>query len=240
MRFLKPAALTALILAYAAAHATHCTNGATNWPTCTPASPAPSTSTSSTASATAAADASAAQHQGQHQGQQQNAVGIGQGGNVSDASSFSSHMYVLPAPVFTPPMAAVDCPAGVSITNDAASIGWNFASVAHGRTDNSDCVLIALRNAYVEQCQYASAKQVQDLLTAKLLPGFKSSGTAYLDLTRAECDALKLPPLPTQPTLIYVPTVELPVVKPRKRVKTVLPCERVLAPGQTWQCKAKK
>ncbi len=149
-------------------------------------------------------------------------------------------MYVLPAPVFTPPMAAVDCPAGVDITNEALAIGWNAVSAARGHTDNSACVLITLRNAYVEQCQFASAKQVQDLLTAKMLPGFAASSTVYLDLTLAECDALHAPPK-AETVFLPVPQVVLPEVKakPRKRVHTVLPCERMLMESKTWQCKPK-
>ncbi len=138
-------------------------------------------------------------------------------------------MYVLPAPVFTPPMAAVECPAGVKISNEAVALGWNFVSAARGSTDNSDCVLIVIRNAYVEQCQYASAKQVQDGIASKHLAGFERSKTVYLDLTQAECTAFKAPPVTVRTEYITIapaPAVALskvaPAPKPAKRHKTVL------------------
>lgn len=172
-------------------------------------------------------------------------AGGGGGGGGGSVSSGDNNLFVLPSPVFTPPMAPVDCPAGVDITNEAFSLGWSAVSAARGHTDNSACVLITLRNSYVDQCQYASAKQVQDLLTAKLLPGFKSSGTRYIDLTTAECAALKAPPVqkavaapePMAPVVYVDMPADPPKAAPKKRVRT--DCDRVLAPGMTWQCRPK-
>jgi hypothetical protein len=209
-----------------------------------PTAPSPGPAT---ASADASAGASAGASSSQRQGQQQ-AQGQGQSAEVNSANNFggdSSRLYVFPAPVFVPPMAAVQCPAGVRVSNEAAAIGWNFASIAKGSTDNSDCVLIMLRNAYVEQCQYQSAKQVQDLLTAKHLPGFKASGTVYLDLTRAECDALKTPVIERKQELVYVPVPALPraseaasapaPAKPRH--KTVFKAPKCSVPASVPACR---
>lgn len=143
-------------------------------------------------------------------------------------------------------MAAVQCPTP-RIENRALSVGWGFLSVARGDTTTDDCTAITMRNAYIEQCQYASAKQAQDLLTARALPGFKASGTVYLDLTRAECDALKAPPpAPAEVryvTILPTPEVKLPQVpaKPaKKRVRTAIPCEKEQVEKKVWQCKAKR
>lgn len=175
------------------------------------------------ASAGSTSGASAAARQRQQQQQAQSA----EANNSNSLGGDSSRLYVLPSPVFTPPMAAVACPGGVDITNEAVSLGWNAVSAARGHTDNSACVLITLRNAYVEQCQYASAKQVQDLLTAKHLPAFKSSSTVYLDLTHQECAAFKAPPVTVRTEYVTIgpaPVVELPKVKPqpKKRHRAVL------------------
>jgi hypothetical protein len=233
---------------------------ATGTPTPPPATPAPTTITSGAAAGAAAGAVSGSRsdavsnsgaaaganatggsatggnaaggsaRQGQGQAQRQAATS---GASITDNGSTSTEnsMYVLPSPVFTPPMAAVNCPAGVEITNEAFSLGWSAISAARGHTDNSACVLITLRNAYVEQCQYASAKQVQDLLTAKMLPGFVASGTAYLDLTRGECDALRAPVAPvvrTETVYISVPApAAAPVaVPPKKRIRTVFPVKK--------------
>lgn len=224
---------------------------ATGTPTPPTPSPQPTTSTSSAEAAAAAAakakaGASASAQQGQQQGQGQDQGQQQTGGTLSDSSSSSSRMYVLPSPVFTPPMAAVQCPTP-RIENRALSIGWGFLSVARGDTITDDCTAIAMRNAYVEQCQYASAKQVQDLLSARALPGFKASGTVYLDLTRAECDALRAPPpAPTEVryiTILPTPDVKLhpvPAKPAKKRVRTAIPCEREQVAKQVWQCKAKR
>lgn len=183
-----------------------------------PPSPTPAPATSADAHATASATANsqagaaanAQQAQGQQQGQGQGQSQSSTGGTMSDSSSSRFNAYALPAPVFTPPMARVECPTP-RIENRAISVGWGFVSAARGDTTTDDCTAIALRNAYVEQCQYASAKQVQDLLTAKVLPGFKSSTVVYLDLTQGECTALKAPPLPpAPPQIIYVPAPTAP------------------------------
>lgn len=201
---LRISLVLALAIGFAASQA--CANG----------SPPPTPTPSPPVSATAGSDASA--RQGQQQGQQQGqAQQANSGASISQGSdSFRSSLWVLPAPVFTPPMAAIDCPAGVKITNEAAAIGWNFASVARGSTDNSDCVLIAVRNAYVEQCQYGSAKQVQDGIASKHLAGFERSKTVYLDLTHKECSDLRAPPVTVRTEYVYLPSpvVELPKVKP--------------------------
>ncbi len=121
------------------------------------------------------------------------------GGGESNASNAlnegdsSTRMWVLPGPTFTPPMAPVSCPSAM-ITQDSIGIGWNFISRPTAKTDTSDCTLIQMRNAKVDTCQYASAKQIEDLLVQKHLEKFKPSDVGgFVDLNPRECAALKMP-----------------------------------------------
>lgn len=183
-----------------------------------PAAPAPSsTATSSSQAAAQAAAAAAAKAGASATGgtatsavgdvaPQQTVGGQSMGGQSIGGDSVSSRAWSLFAqpPAFTPPMAPIAGCAPV-ITQEAAS-GWLIvggASKASAKTDPTDCTLIALRNAKVDQCQYASAKQIEDLLTAKLLPGFKPSTVEFADLAPAACAALKAPPKP-EPEVRYV------------------------------------
>lgn len=204
--------LMALILTPTLAHATGKPE---------PVTPAP---TSSTSSATAASQAKAgASAKG---GSANSAVGdvapvqtVGgqsMGGQSIGGDSVSSRAWSLFAqpPAFTPPMAPIAGCAPV-ITQEATS-GWLIvggASKATGKTDPTDCTLIALRNAKVEQCQYASAKQIEDMLTAKLLPGFKPSAVEFADLAPAACAALKAPQKP-EPEVRYVSAFPAPASAP--------------------------
>jgi len=108
----------------------------------------------------------------------------------SNSNDDETNTYVLPAPVLLPSMAAVPC-ASAMIKNDAFSIGWNFISVGKGQTDTTDCTLITLRNSKVEACQYASAKQIEDMLIAKYLPAFVPSAGTMRDMSTEECAAAK-------------------------------------------------
>ena len=109
-----------------------------------------------------------------------------------------------------------------AITQSARS-GWLLiggASVADSKTDPTDCTLMLLRNAKVDACQYASAKQVEDLMIAKLLPAFKASAGTYPDLTPTECAAVKAPPKPAEVRYVslYAPP-ECTPGKPEPRSK---------------------
>lgn len=160
------------------------------------------------------------------------------GATITDSSSTMSRnsLYVLPAPVFVPPMAKVECPSP-TIRQSAFAIGWNFLSVSDSSTDTDSCTAITLYNAYVARCMYASAKQVQDLLAAKVLgAGFKPSDAFYLDLTAAECAALTGPAPVHNHTHITYESVHVPtqrsmpppaLKKPKKRSGVHAPCQRV-------------
>lgn len=200
-----------------------------------PAAPAPSSTATSISQAAAQAAAAAAAKAGASAtatggaatsavgdvAPQQTVGGQSMGGQSIGGDSVSSRAWSLFAqpPAFTPPMAPIAGCAPV-ITQEAAS-GWLIvggASKASAKTDPTDCTLIALRNAKVEACQYASAKQIEDLLTAKLLPGFKASaGEGFVDLDTRACAALKAPPKP-EPELryvtIYQPSTECKAAEP--------------------------
>jgi hypothetical protein len=157
----------------------------------------------------------------------------------SNGGSFKSNMWVLPAPVFTPPLPMiVGCP-GANIEQFAAAIGWSFASIAKASVNTDNCTAITLYNSYVATCKYASAQQVLDLLSAKILPGFKRADIILVDLDAAKCNALLAPV--TNITNVRYETINTlpaprPTVVPKKRkVVAKPPCQRVLS--TVWQCK---
>lgn len=202
--------------------------------------PAPSASSSSQAAAVAAAAAKAGANASAAGGAATSAVGDVAPVQSIGGDSVSSRAWSLFAqpPAFTPPMAPIAGCAPV-ITQEAAS-GWLIvggASKATGKTDPTDCTLIAIRNAKVEACQYASAKQIEDLLTTKLLPGFKpSAAEGFADLDTRACAALKAPPKP-EPEVRYVAAfppapAPTPVAAPACTPPIVLPPPRLGAPGQ--------
>jgi hypothetical protein len=100
-------------------------------------------------------------------------------------------------PAFTPPMPAIaNCAAHV---RQNASSGWIIFggySQATAEADPSHCTLLDIRNAKVEACQYADAQRIEDLLAAKLLPGYESAGAKHANLTPEQCRMVKNPPPP--------------------------------------------
>lgn len=143
-------------------------------------------------------------------------------GSYSDDDSF----YVLPAPVFTPPLPAINSPC-TNTAQQAFSIGWSAFSQASGGTNTDNCVAIEMYNAALKACRYATAGQIMDLLTAKVLAGFQvPPRSGLLDLTPAECGALAAPPAPKVST--YVAVGDRPVAAecgpvPVKKTKTASP-----------------
>jgi hypothetical protein len=109
-----------------------------------------------------------------------------------DRSRFLSLAFAPPA--FTPPMAPVDgCAAEVRQSADAITL---LGSKAAGVTDPSVCHLFTLRNLKVQQCQYATAKRIEDRLIAKMLPDFPAPAElGYVDLSREACAAVHAPPV---------------------------------------------
>lgn len=93
---------------------------------------------------------------------------------------------------FTPPMAAIPC-GGTVVEQSATGVGFGAFSRADSKADGSDCTMINVRNAKVEACQYASAKQIEDLVVAKRLPGYVPTPNTFRDLSTEECIALKNP-----------------------------------------------
>lgn len=244
------AALAAALVA-APALATTCANGAKDYPKCTPPASTPSgSSATSNASATAQSTA-AAQATGVGNGYGGNSSagggsasstgtatgGIGGGAQQSldnnspsssslvDSSSVSSRSWslFLPPPVFTPPMAKLDCPMA-HITQRADAQLWSGFSQARAETDPTDCTLIQLRNAKVETCQYATAKQIEDLMLAKHLKDFKANADVkFTDYSEQECAVLKTPAPPTIEKRAEI-LIEPRPLPPPAEVKVVPPC----------------
>ncbi len=152
--------------------------------------PEPAVTSTSKAGAAARAKAGAKATSASHSG-----VGdVSQGLSTGDDRSRFLSLALAPL-AFTPPMAPIEgC--SVRVTQSARGFGLGVLSTADSLADPTDCTLIALRNAKVEACQYGSAKQIEDLLVAKLLPGFAPSAAGdFVDLSRQACAALKAPPI---------------------------------------------
>lgn len=179
--------------------------------------PTPLPVLTSSPSAAARAGASSTAHSGAHVGDVKtgaststssatNSAGGGTatsaGGSVADHSR--SSMWVLPAPVFTPPMAPLSCPQA-HIEQSAVALGWNFFSHAQARTDASACTAIIAINSLIDRCQYGRAQRALDLLAARVLPGYEVQPADYPDLTPQHCAALKAPPPSAPPTLSLIP-----------------------------------
>jgi hypothetical protein len=140
------------------------------------------------------------------------------GGSVSGGDS---NLWVMPAPVFTPPMITISCPQA-AVNQEAFAVGWNFLSYAKSNIDPMECTLIQIRNAKVETCQYASAKQIEDMMVKRRLPDYVPNAVVMDDYTPAECKLLLAPPKIVPPVL-YVPPAQAPicpapVVKPKSKV----------------------
>jgi hypothetical protein len=137
-------------------------------------------------------------------------------------SNSDSNLYVLPAPVFLPPMAALPCPAA-QVEQEAVAGGWNFFSFSKGRTDTRDCTAIIVINSLIDRCQYGRAQQALDLLAVRALPGFQVAAVGYPDLTPKECAMVKAPPAPPAPVAPIVgpglKTAECPA--PKQQPKAV-------------------
>jgi len=161
-----------------------------------------------------------AQQQAQQQRQQQDQANLqtleGSGNSKSkndnslavggDTVNSKSSMWVLPAPVFTPPLPQIaDCP-GANVKQMAAAGLWNGFSYAEASVNTDNCTAIILYNQYVSTCKYHSAQQVLNLLSSKVLPGFEKSDVALFDLNKRECDALHAP--------IIEQKIEYPVIPP--------------------------
>jgi outer membrane protein OmpA-like peptidoglycan-associated protein len=98
-----------------------------------------------------------------------------------------------------------------------------LVSAAKSSSDPRICHLIEQRNRFERMCLFASMKQVDDLLTAELLPGFKvpetmyaisNTDAGYVDMTPDKCAARKPPVIvvapPAPPTPATAPTPPAP------------------------------
>jgi hypothetical protein len=205
------------------------------------------------------------QQQAQQQRQQQDQANLqtleGSGNSKSkndnslavggDTVNSRSSMWVLPAPVFTPPLPQIaDCPSA-NVDQMAVAGLWNGFSYAKASVNTDNCTAIILYNQYVSTCKYHSAQQVLNLLSSKVLPGFEKSDVALFDLNKRECDALNAPippqvpeyfPLPPAPAASKPPAKVVPCPKGQKRNSKGVcftpkpPCEE----GKVLACTLKK
>lgn len=175
----------------------------------TSASESSAASNSVSNSSSTSAGGNAAQKQGQQQQQ-------GQAATLNNSDNSRSGYYVLPGPVWTPPMAKVDCPTP-KIENRSLAVGWGLFSIARGDTITDDCMGYLLHNTLIDQCQYASAKQVRDEMIKKLYPGFNPTkpNERLIDYTPDECASAKRlqafgPPPPAPVTNNYITNTTTP------------------------------
>lgn len=160
---------------------------------------------------------------------------LGAVGNDNSSSSFRALALSLPTAVFTPPL-PMDTSECAETVQSAGGLFWNGFTKADAARTTDKCTIIRLHNAYLDECQYASAKQVKDRLMVKLLPDFVPSTRVALDLTEGECAKLKLP-LPSAipgdrinfivdaPPAVCAMPIKSPVKAKRKvKTKTVYGC----------------
>jgi hypothetical protein len=153
------------------------------------------------------------------------------GGSVQ---SRSGDLFVLPAPVFVPPMPALPCPAA-QVEQQAIGIGWNFVSQSSARTDTRDCTAIIVINSLIERCQYGRAQRALDMLAVRALPGFEVAPTAYPDLEPAACAALKAPVLTPSASPVNLIAAEPKACEPAPAPKAVAKAKK---PAKRAVCKA--
>lgn len=167
-----------------------------------------------------------------------NQLGNISAGNDQSTSSFRSYLVNLPSAVFTPPLPMSTCPQA-NVDQSAVAIGWNFFSHAKGSVNTDNCTAIIIYNNFLEQCKFRSAHAILNSLTLKILPGFEAEKATWLDLTPAECAALKMPvvfpPVPPVTNYVYVektcPTpAPTPKVVPKGKKKIVKKAPRPCTP----------
>lgn len=165
---------------------------------------------------------------------------------MQDSSNFWSQSRALGlsfAPgAFTPPLPAINNPCSPTVTQSARNLGMGILSRADAKTDPRICHIVERRNNAWRECRYATAKQIDDLLMAEMLPGFTPPAETYLkdnndpgfvDFSPQHCALLtNPPPKPAEPVTlnwIYVPppvarteepapppAAAVPPAKPRK------------------------
>ena len=126
----------------------------------------------------------------------------------------------------TPPM-PTNGTCAVTITQSSFNVGMGLWSAAKSSSDPRICHLIEQRNRFERLCLFASMKQVDDMLTAELLPGFKVPETmyaispqdaGYVDMTPDKCAARKPPVMVVAPPAppVAPPPAPAPAPLPEK------------------------
>lgn len=141
------------------------------------------------------------------------------GGATVTGDSGDTTLAILPPLVHTPPLPLLPTSSCVNTHQESLGIVFGVVSKASADQTSDNCVAITLYNAAVATCRYASAKQIADLLTIKVLPGFHPPRASLIDYSPGECDALK--PAPPQVVRSYIE----PACAPR-RAATRTTCRR--------------
>lgn len=160
-----------------------------------------------------------------------NAVNVNAGTGSSHTDG--DNLYVLPSPMFAPQLPAINSPC-TNTSQEGMSIGFSAFSGYRGGSNTDNCVAIEMYNAAVKSCRYATAGQIMDLLTVRVLAGFQPPKRAeLLDLTPSECELLKQPPKPAPVALSLIlpePPKPAPVVQPEPPAKAQLVAAPVVKP----------
>lgn len=176
--------------------------------------PKPATTQTSTSKATAGAVAGAKAGANAKGGAAQAKGGSADAASDNDTSIGGDHnksdflAIALPAPVFVAPLPVLPATTCAEAFGRAHALGWNFASEGENGINPDKCIAIEIYNAHVKGCRYASAKQVLDLLTVKILAGFKPVDQTLLDLSAIECTALNAPPKAAPASYFLLPPEE--------------------------------
>jgi len=162
-----------------------------------PTKPAPTINLNPSQAQTQSQTLGQTQSQTLGQTQTSGASAIIEAGAAGTYSGDNDNLYVLPAPIFMPPMAPLPCPSA-QITQQGVAIGWNFFSHTSGSTDTRDCTAIIVVNTLIDRCQYGRAQRALDLLAVRSLPGFEAVDAGYPDLSPKDCALIKSPPPPAK------------------------------------------
>lgn len=133
-------------------------------------------------------------------------------GNDNSQNKFQSLLLTLPQLAYTPPLPQLSCPES-SASQSSTGVLWGLYSRAEGGINTDNCSLFRIYNAYLEQCKFASAEELLDKLTVKLLPTYTIQTTQLENLNAKDCMVWKNPP-PPPPPKVECPVCDLPPPPP--------------------------
>ena len=153
----------------------------------------------------------------------------------NDSSNFRALALSMSQPAFTPPLPISGCPQANIEQRSISVVGGMLFSAARGDLITDNCTTIIIYNNLLARCKFKSASDVLDGLTKKVLAGYVPESKGDVDLSRDECEKLKLPMLPPPaPVLNLVAAAPTPVVPACLPVKSA-PQKRAAKPE--YSCK---